>query len=266
MSGHSSFLNVFSKMRHPVYLFEPVFLSIESKQEASGKGLQAQKLRLMQGHWRFTIKREFVEWMISQIETDIRLQETVQREVFLSEECLWAQVMAKAGLLTAEDKDRLLQRWQTELKGLNEAYWQHERQIYLLDLKHLVGPWTRAYFWTRRDPRWHLQPWLRWDCARRGGCCGRSCGCCERARSITRPRCFGHCTAACGCCQRTRGFEIKRDSEAYKLSKASVQALRQSLPEKRVGRKPNMYRSSKDPLLNAYVWGGLTDHNGLRYS
>lgn len=236
-----------------VYLFEPVFLSIETKQEASGKGLQAQKLRQFQARRR-GISHVFVDWVISQIETDVCLQETGQRETFLSEECQRVQRKAKDGLLTEEDENQL-QRWLTELEDLNEAFWRHERQIYLLDLGRYYGPRARAYYWTRRDPKWHLLSWLRRDCARRGGCCGRGCGCCERSRSMTRPKCFGHCTAACGCCQRSRGFEIKPESAAYKLSKASVQALRQSLPEKCRCYESDLIRCSNSLLLRAYVWG-----------
>lgn len=246
-------------------LFESIVMPIERKQEASGNGLRAQKLRAIQGHWHHSLSYRFLEWMISQIEADIRLQETVQRESFLSEEYQRLQEIAsKAGIFTEEDKDQL-QRWLKELEHLQEEYWQLEKQIYLLDLKHFRGPWSRAYFWTRRNPRWHFQPWLRWDCAKRGGCCGRDCGCCEVPRSTTRLR-FGHCTAACGCCQRARGFEIKRDSEAYRLSQASVQALRDTLSEKHSALKVNMIRGSRDPLLNAYVWGGLTDRKDFRYS
>jgi hypothetical protein len=102
-------------MLNPVHLLQSIFQSIEFKQEASGKGLQAQKLRLMQVRRPFNTCRCFLEWMVSQIEADVGLQETVQREVFLSEQYQQAQGTAK------EDGDQL-QQWLMELNGLNEAY------------------------------------------------------------------------------------------------------------------------------------------------
>lgn len=211
-------------------LLDPIFLVIESKYKASERELQAQKLRLVNAHWNWPLTFEVMHWIVSQIEVDIYVQETLQREEFLIEEYQRALENAKDSdsVFTEEDQNQL-QRWLMELETLNKEYWQYERQIYMLGSNNHGGPWTRAFKCTRRDPKWYLHRWLRRDCAERCGCCGRDCGCCERPRSLTRSRCFGHCTAACGCCQRARGFEIKRDSEADELSYSTIRGIRQTV-------------------------------------
>ncbi|RJE24020.1 hypothetical protein PHISCL_03614 [Aspergillus sclerotialis] len=151
------------------------------------------------------------------IRNDIRLREIVQRETFLIEEREKVEERAKSVALTDTEKIQL-KNWCEELEELNKDYWRQERGLYILEAsgRESEGPFNRAYESYRSDPYWYLHPWLKSDCAGKGGCCGCGCGCCERDRSKTRVRCRGHCTAMCGCCQRTRGFEIKRGSEDYR--------------------------------------------------
>lgn len=175
----------------------------------------------------------------------MRIQEIVQRETYLKEECERLNKKRKDGALTKPDEEQL-ECWVSELEDLNREYWRQERQDYLLEPNAPPqGPFRRAFDFTHRNPIWHLEsPWLRSDCAGRGGCCGRGCGCCERPRSTTRMRHFGHCTAACGCCQRARGFELKPGSDDHGLVRSSVDKLKE--------RKDCHHQ---DRLLRAYVFG-----------
>lgn len=87
---------------------------------------------------------------------------------------------------------------------------------------------------------------IRFDCANRGGCCGRDCGCCERPRSDSKAgkQRFGHCTTACGCFKRFRGFEIKRDlkDEDYKCNKIRTDFFRE-------------YPHPQTTLFGPRIWG-----------
>ena len=228
----------------PMRILEPVFIPVENTLEAKGKWEYAQKLRKAQRYCR-GIKPALFDAIMQRIQHYISLQEILQRETFLIEECERLRRYAKTqdGPATEQGKDQqdMLQRLERELQDLNEEYWQTNqrcRQHY--GSKH-GGPLHRGYTSTLRQPYWHLQEWLRMVCAREGGRCGRHCGCCEKPRG-NRKECFGHCTITCGCCQQNRGFEIKRGSENHKLSHSPTNCLRRS-------------RKHQSKLLQAYVWG-----------
>lgn len=225
-------------------LLEPFFKRIELKLEAKGKWMEAQKLRKLQTR-ALGESRVNLEHLVSVVETEIRIQEIVQRETFLKEECqsLYDKLSTKDHF--TEGDEQKLSRWLDELDALNKEYWRQERDEYTLVItRYSCYPSTRAYSSTRRRSGWHLNRLLRTDCAERGGCCGRVCGCCERPRSITRAFRFGHCTASCGCCQRSRGFEILRDEEDedHQRSQTTVRHFRKFL-------------TSRNVMLGAYIWG-----------
>lgn len=72
------------------------------------------------------------------------------------------------------------------------------------------GPVKRAYLSLRKDPLWYLHPALTDQCARNGGCCGRSCKCCQK-RGLNEgwsPG-VGHCTVLCGCCLKDLGISYE---------------------------------------------------------
>ena len=60
------------------------------------------------------------------------------------------------------------------------------------------GPVKRAYVSLRKDPLWYLHPTLTDQCAKNGGCCGRSCECCQKRglKEGWSPG-VGHCTMFC---------------------------------------------------------------------
>ena len=120
-------------------------------------------------------KKAFMEWTQSLIEIEIRLRETVQRESFLEEEYDRASQ-------TSTDNKAFLQELSTELQSLKQEYWRLERE------PCPIGPTRRAYYSFRRKPQWYLSSFLRRDCARRGGCCGRNCRCCEKKPKPHRSR------------------------------------------------------------------------------
>ena len=204
-----------------------LFTFIEDMLEMLGLWEEAQEIRI-----RLELRRPLdlplMRWQEDVIRLDIRIREIVQRETFLLEECPTLQSEKlqheHGGDLTSQggETERLLQSRKKELEYLNKEYWILERRFFELESRCNDSPLRRAYRSHRSRPFWYLIPWLRADCAGRGGCCGRDCGCCERSRSTFRGMRFGHCTVACGCCQRHRGFEVDitdTDSEEYqKLS------------------------------------------------
>lgn len=181
--------------------------------------------------------------MVSYIETEIYLQEIIQRETFLHKTCqeLQEKLSSKNDTLT-HDEEIQLQTWLSELEGLKKEYWREERRKGFDNLLPVRGPMIRAYFSNQKNPRRHFHRNLQLNCAGQGGCCGRGCGCSERPRSMTREGSFGHCTYACECCQRFRGFEIQQGSEDHKRSQQTTQILRIKL-------------SVKNQLLRAYIFG-----------
>jgi hypothetical protein len=59
---------------------------------------------------------------------------------------------------------------------------------------------TRTSCNNRITDYWWLSKWLREQCVKSGGCCGRACKCCWKLQDIELGTWGGHCTPACGCC------------------------------------------------------------------
>lgn len=214
------------------------FIQLEDQLEKRGQKDIAQWLRFKQYLWWETSPEDFWKWSQKLIETDIRLRETVQREMLLQEE--FRQLAAAARPNRVE-----LYVYNKELGFLHEQYWRLERVYNALEASCPSEPAKRAYFSVRQNSHWHLlNAWLRKDCAQRGGCCGRDCNCCEKPPSRSRMKGWGHCTAHCKCCYRARGFAMHAaDSELCQ-------------PKFRIGAPDS---SKWDPyslaLHTAYVWG-----------
>ena len=67
-------------------IIEPILIPIEDNLEVIGHRKDAQRLRKVQRYCR-GIQREAILDIATQVESEIRFQEIVQREAFLKEEC-----------------------------------------------------------------------------------------------------------------------------------------------------------------------------------
>jgi len=218
--------------------FIPSISYLESQLESWGKWRLAQKSR----HQRFrswetdlTVIR-VCQWAHSVIKAEMQLFATAQREIFLKEEI---ERLDKGS--TGHDQKQL-QKWTEELVLLDQEYWRVERILYTAEANGKRGPAKAAYLSLRKRPGWHLDSkWLREDCAKRGGCCGRKCKCCEKPPASHRIRGWGHCTSQCACCYRHRGFELTDADQ--KLSQPEFDLS---------GILGNPYSLS---IFRAYIWG-----------
>jgi hypothetical protein len=152
---------------------------------------------------------KLLKWMHSIIEIHIQLAKTVQREQFLEGET--RRLMMSMG----PENKRELEDLDDELKALNRKYWRLEKELYILEENCLMQSLRRVYGSLHSQHGWHLiSQWLRNDCIRRGGCCGRSCQCCEKPPGSNRLKGWGHCTLECACCNRFRGFKLTAEEES----------------------------------------------------
>jgi hypothetical protein len=143
------------------------------------------------------------------IEVNIQPAETVQREQFVKGKI--DQLLAFLG----RQEKRKIRALHDEAHKLKLTYWRLDRQMYILEEGCPVEGLKKGFKALHSQYGWHLiSDWLRNDCARRGGCCGRSCKCCgEKPPVQGRLRGWGHCTTECGCCNRIRGFDLKKEDK-----------------------------------------------------
>lgn len=140
--------------------------------------------------------------------TEGRLRQNVQKELCVKEKI---EDLRNRGAPEKEDPAEHLYR---ELEALTNDYWCLEREWWAHRSNFTTGPLTKAFELCRSNLRWYMHPFLREDCARRGGCCSRDCGCCSaRANDSTRPLSHGHCTVKCGCCRKARGFDFTTEQK-----------------------------------------------------
>lgn len=178
---------------------------LESQLEDSGYPQLAQVVRWL-SFW--TLSKHDLKWGLTWsnlvVWWDIGMRRIVQREIYVQEE-LKALQKSQALSSGSERESTQLRAYETELHGLDHEYWRLSSILGRLEGEMPAGVLSKAFKSCRANPDWYLCQWLRQDCARRGGCCGRDCGCCEKARMTKRRWNRGHCTSVCGCCIRTQG-------------------------------------------------------------
>ncbi|KAF4764541.1 hypothetical protein HAV15_000708 [Penicillium sp. str.  len=110
-------------------------------------------------------------------------------------------------VFTPEDKSKV-QKWEEELHHLQEAISFQQHRLYECATFLPRQPLKQMYDSVRENPAWYCHPEIVEDCAKRGGCCGRSCGYCQ-TRHLTTLRAKGivHCTIGCSCCSEHRGAD-----------------------------------------------------------
>jgi hypothetical protein len=187
---------------------ERVILPLERVLERTGNWKLAQRVRRQRFYWWQKQHGSVYEWAYFAIKTEMKLCETVQRELYINDEIL-------QGNLSAQGKDfKSSQQWEAELANLQQEYWRLERILHIAQANGDEGPAKDGYLAARRQPGWHMSSdFLRKDCAERGGCCGRDCGCCKKSPEAHRVKGWGHCTVHCGCCSRHRGFELNAEDQ-----------------------------------------------------
>ena len=183
-----------------------------------------------------------LEWAEYVVKSDIMMRWIVQREIYLQEETRAMQKSLALQEVADEKTKTRLEEYEAELKRLNDVYWEMSNCVYMLEADIPDGVLKRAFESCRADPEWYLCQWLRQDCARRGGCCGRGCGCCEKARTANRQWNRGHCTGMCGCCIRTQG---RKDINA-------AQCELEELSSFRIAYEMTQYSAR---VNRAYIWG-----------
>lgn len=215
---------------------------LESRLEDSGHQQLAQLVRWL-SFW--DLPKRKLKWSLTWSDLvvlwDTGMRRAVQREVFVQEE---VRSLRKSLALSEDDKRQSTQlsAYEAELDSLNREYWRFSSVLGKLEGEVPPGILSKAFKLCRTDPNWYLCLWLRKDCARRGGCCGRNCGCCEKVRTTKRRWNRGHCTSVCGCYIRTHG---RSDINAKKSELEDINSFRITY---------NMSHYSAR-INRAYVWG-----------
>jgi hypothetical protein len=172
------------------------------------------------------------------------LRRNVQKELCVKEKI---EDLRNRGALEKEDLAEHLYR---ELDSLTNDYWWLEREWWIFRSAFTTGPLTKAFELCRSNPRWYMHPFLREDCARRGGCCSRDCRCCSaRANDSTHPLSHGHCTVECGCCRKARGFDFTTEQKK-KLEDFFTFSVANSEKTYPIPREPYLYQ-----LYRVSIWG-----------
>ena len=218
---------------------------LESRLEESGYTQLAQVVRWL-SFWNLPKKnlRLSLEWSYAIVCCDMGMRRVVQLEIYIQEE---RKALEKESLGSSTGKSATkitakLDEYDKALQFINEDYWNLSREIWKVEGLLPAGALSRAFKSCRTNPDWYLCQWLRQDCARRGGCCGRGCGCCEKARTANRQWNRGHCTGMCGCCIRTQG---RKDINAAQCELEELNSFRIAY-----------YMTQYSARVNrAYIWG-----------
>lgn len=152
-----------------------------------------------------------LRWCQEAVKADILGRQIVQREIYIKEQMHALQKSLDLSSLSDTDTSSIPRRceeqykslgiYEEKLENINREYLIHYRNHWKIQVEAPRGPLRCAFEFTRRHSMWASLPWLKEDCAGRGGCCARSCGCCAKPRDTNRHLYNqGHCTTACACC------------------------------------------------------------------
>ena len=214
--------------------------------------------------WRFRMSNRI--WCYMKLTNEEGFGEMVQRSAFIKEELRTLQASLELlgtdtnnNTKQAIDTHNQINRYKVELQWVEECYQEMDAVLGGVEGVIPAGVLGKAFRAFRKNPDWYLSPQMRQGCARRGGCCGRTCRCCEKDRELSfRTGNRGHCSDSCGCCLRTHGKQYK------------------GLFEEEFGAKENLGigislclsictgSSYLDRKCRLYIWGvGFIDELGL---
>ena len=107
---------------------------------------------------------------------DVKIRRILQREMYLVEETNALQ--KSVALEEAGDKNERatetaqIMEYESQLHDLNKEYWDFCRLSGEVEGELPARILRRAFKSCRADPEWYFCPWMRENCAKRGGCCG----------------------------------------------------------------------------------------------
>lgn len=147
-------------------------------------------------YYNITYASKYKVWCRALIQADIEIRWIVQRMIWVH------QQIQNCG-------PRVFELY---LKKLSPRYWRAHGKLWTAIDRINSRSAERGLARQRMHIDWYLSAELREDCAKRGGCCGRTCGCCERPRivdglKIEEMHNRGHCTSACSCCLNAHGID-----------------------------------------------------------
>ncbi|PYH65902.1 uncharacterized protein BO88DRAFT_470189 [Aspergillus vadensis CBS 113365] len=191
------------------YFLRPLFRHEEDKHQRKGDRDTAQFCRLLQLP-RCGISllsyRHIWQPVERYIQMYFKLRFSIQREVYLrAKHDMLYEASTKVPSTSVDE----MQTYKKELRSLRETNCNLERETYRCLNTLPDGPLGRILYAHQQQKDWYLSSFLRQECARSGGCCGRECGCCEKPRTDKHPLHKSHCTSMCLCCEDARGYPVE---------------------------------------------------------
>ncbi|PYI01824.1 hypothetical protein BO78DRAFT_326672 [Aspergillus sclerotiicarbonarius CBS 121057] len=195
-------------------ILQPLLERLEGKLERRGNWRQAQILRLIQLNCEDPAESDIMLLALEYIRIGIKLRFYIQREVYLQakHDILYEQLHVDPSSGNVSTWVTEMETYREERRSLLETIWNLEREMQRRMITMPDGILKRIFCAHQRRDNWYLSAWLRAECAKSGGCCGRKCGCCKKPRNNKRPDHRSHCTSACLCCEEVRGYTINIDN------------------------------------------------------
>lgn len=196
------------------YFLRPLFRHEEDKHQRKGDHDTAQFCRLLQlprCGISLLSNRHLWQPVERYIQMYFKLRFSIQREVYLRAkyDLLYEGINANLSTKVPSTSVDEMQTYKKELDSLRETNCNLERETYRSLNTLTDGPLGRMLYAHQQQKDWYLSSFLRQECARSGGCCGRECGCCEKPRTDKHPLHKSHCTSMCLCCEDARGYPVK---------------------------------------------------------